>query len=44
MFWDVFYDGKWLDSVWYEKGCTADYVIRSLIDHDGFPCGITLYN
>lgn len=33
--WDVILDGKVIDTVFYQPSCDADYVRRSLIDHDG---------
>jgi|14_taG_2_1085336.scaffolds.fasta_scaffold29376_4 hypothetical protein len=45
MFWDVYSRFGWMvdgrivrtDTVWYSADCDADYVRRSLIDHDGYP-------
>lgn len=34
--WDVFLDGKKIDTVFCTPDCDADYVRRSLIDHDGY--------
>ena len=39
--WDVFisreYEGALhIDTVYFSKGCAADYVRRSLIEHDGY--------
>jgi hypothetical protein len=37
--WDVFLNGKWLDTVFFDKGCDKDYVLRALVGHDGYdPC------
>jgi len=36
MFWDVYLNGKLIDTVWYEKGCTAEYVKDGLVNHDGY--------
>lgn len=36
MFWDVYLNGKYIDSVWYTKECDAEYVRSSLINHDGY--------
>jgi hypothetical protein len=38
--WDVYLDGKLIDTVFYTRDCDADYVRRSLIDHDGYSPGI----
>ena len=38
--WNVYYRGKRIDSVFYDKDCDADYVRRSLVEHDGYPPGI----
>lgn len=42
MAWDVILNGKVLDTVWYTKDCDADYVRRSLINHDGYNPNITV--
>lgn len=34
--WNVYLLGKWIDTVFYDTDCTADYVRRGLIDHDGY--------
>jgi len=36
VFWDVFLDGKEIDSVPYTEDCDERYVKHSLIDHDGY--------
>ena len=36
MFWNIYLQGKLIDSVWYTKDCTADYVKKSLVEHDGY--------
>lgn len=42
MAWDVILNGKVVDTVWYTKDCDADYVRRSLINHDGYNPNITV--
>lgn len=42
MSWDVILNGKVIDTVWFNKDCDADYVRRSLIDHDGYHYRITV--
>ena len=42
MSWNVYLDRKLIDTVFYTKNCDADYVRRSLIDHDGYDSGITV--
>jgi hypothetical protein len=42
MAWDVILNGKVVDTVWYTKDCDADYVRRSLVDHDGYNPNITV--
>ena len=42
MAWDVILNGKVVDTVWYTKDCNADYVRRSLVDHDGYNPNITV--
>lgn len=34
--WDVYLNGKVIDTVFFTKDCTKDYVLKSLIDHDGY--------
>jgi hypothetical protein len=34
--WDVFLDGKCIDTVFFDSYCDADYVRRCLVDHDGY--------
>lgn len=33
--WDVYLHGRLIDTVFFDKGCDADYVRRALINHDG---------
>lgn len=42
MSWDVILNGKVIDTVWFTKDCDADYIRRSLIDHDGYHPNITV--
>lgn len=41
-FWNVYLGGRLLDSVPYEEDIDKDYVLRSLIEHDGYDPGITV--
>ena len=34
--------GKWLNRVYYNTSCDADYVRQSLINHDGYDPEITV--
>lgn len=34
--WDIYLRGRWIDAVFYNPDCDADYVRRSLIEHDGY--------
>ena len=34
--WNVYLGSKQIDIVFYTKDCDADYVRRSLINHDGY--------
>lgn len=34
--WNVYVGRKQIDTVFYTKSCDADYVRRSLINHDGY--------
>jgi hypothetical protein len=40
--WNVYLDGKLIDTVFYDKDCDADYVKRGLINHDGYDSSITV--
>jgi hypothetical protein len=40
--WDVYLDGKLIDTVWFTSDCNAEYVLRSLIEHDGYDPAITV--
>jgi len=42
MFWDVFLNGRLIDTVWYTKDCDAQYVRNSLINHDGYDSRIVV--
>lgn len=35
--WNVVVDGQVIDTVFYHSSCDADYVRRTLIEHDGYP-------
>ncbi len=35
--------GRWLTTVYYDVSCDADYVRRSLIEHDGYPSDIIIH-
>ena len=34
--WNVYLNGKWIDTVFYTADCDRDYVKDSLINHDGY--------
>jgi hypothetical protein len=36
VFWNVYLNGRCIDSVPYTESCDAEYVRKSLIDHDGY--------
>lgn len=36
IFWDVFLGGNLVDSVPYDESCDKEYVLKSLIQHDGY--------
>ena len=40
--WDVWSNGKMIDTVWYLRSISADTVCQSLINHDGYPGDITV--
>lgn len=40
--WDVFLGKTLVDTVFYTKDCDAEYVRRSLINHDGYDSRITV--
>jgi len=41
--WDVYLNGKLIDTVFYTADCEAEYVKHSLVDHDGYDPAITVY-
>lgn len=38
--WKIYNCGRWFDTVFFDADCSWEYVRRSLIEHDGFPCTI----
>lgn len=40
--WNVYLNGKLIDTVFYSGGVDADYVRRGLVDHDGYDSRITV--
>ena len=40
--WDVYLDGKVVDTVYFDAKCDEFYVKTSLINHDGLPYTITV--
>ena len=38
--WDVYLNGKHIDTVFFTKDRDKDYVLKSLINHDGYNPGI----
>ncbi len=40
--WNVYLNGKLIDTVFYDADIDADTVRRSLINHDGYDPGITI--
>jgi hypothetical protein len=34
--WQVYLNGRLIDIVYYNQTCDAEYVRKSLIDHDGY--------
>ncbi len=42
MSWDVYLNGKLIDTVWFDASCDADYVRRALINHDGYDSRIVV--
>ena len=41
--WSVRLKGKEIDVVFYTKDCDAEYVRKSLIEHDGYNPNITVH-
>lgn len=41
-FWNVYRNGKLIDSVNYDDNCTEWYVKDGLINHDGYPADIVV--
>ena len=40
--WDVYLQVKLIDTVWFDVDCDKEYVLRALIDHDGYSPAITV--
>jgi hypothetical protein len=40
--WNVYRKGRLFDTVWFDENCDEWYVLRALIDHDGYPADITV--
>lgn len=40
--WNVYRNGKRIDTVFYTSDCDKEYVLKSLIDHDGYPFDISI--
>ena len=40
--WNVYLGKRCIDTVFYTKDCDADYVRRSLINHDGYDSRIVV--
>jgi len=40
--WDVYLDGKVIDTVFYTEDFDAEYVRQSLIEHDGYDSRIVV--
>jgi len=34
--WDVWLNGRCVNTVWFNPDCDADYVRDSLVNHDGY--------
>lgn len=40
--WNVYLDGKLINTVFYTASCDKDYVLDGLINHDGFDPAIII--
>jgi hypothetical protein len=40
--WNVYLNGRKIDTVFFDATCDRDYVLRALIDHDGYDPAITV--
>ena len=40
--WNVYLNGKLMDTVFYDPDCKKDYVLNGLINHDGYDPAITI--
>lgn len=40
--WNVYLNGKLIDTVFYDSDCSAGYVRTGLINHDGYDAHITV--
>jgi hypothetical protein len=42
MFWNVYLNDKFIDSVWFLKSCSEEEIRKSLIEHDGYDSNIKI--
>lgn len=40
--WQVLRNGQWVDSVYFQSSIDRETVLRSLIEHDGYPNDIVI--
>jgi hypothetical protein len=40
--WTISFDGGYVDTVFFMKCCDRDYVLNSLINHDGYNSNIEI--
>lgn len=40
--WSVYLNGRFIDKVFYTSDCDAEYVKKSLVEHDGYNPSITV--
>ena len=40
--WNVYLNDKLIDTVWFTDNCDEWYVLRALINHDGYDPAITV--
>lgn len=40
--WNVYLNDELIDTVFYDENCDKDYVLRGLIEHDGYDPGIEI--
>ena len=41
--WNVYLNGRVIDTVFFDADCVRDYVYRALVNHDGYDSRINVF-